>query len=287
MDPLTLLLVAGLGFLAALAASRRRSRPAPSPATLRTEGMNPVLQSTSLPERPPARDAAILDAVKQQGAEIRWAFVRSTYQGHEGEFRVFADAMKIQGVRVTLTAAGQQRVADALGCMLLTLKLADLIWAQRQVTLAPMPMSATQHDLIVMGTVARMIEYSQKIDTAIAALPSPPEGIVSTVGKHWVIDDALALPAHKGMAENYGWHNTRSGPPCATPAGGAGCRVLQDPGWRHDLGHTDYSQNCVLVSRECRIDGASMDLAAVLRDPVLAFLANHKGAMRVLRQPGV
>jgi hypothetical protein len=242
----------------------------------------------SFPESVPARDAYVLDAVKKNSSDvfIRWGVVRSSIQGHEAEFRVFADAMKVQGVRVTLTAAGQQHVADALGCSLLTLKLADLIWAQRQATLAPITMSSTQHDLEVMGTVARMVEYSRKVDAAIAALPSAPDGIVSTVGKHWVIDDALDLPAHKGMAENYGWHNTSFGPACATPAGGAGCHVIQDPGWRHDLGHTDYSQNCVLVSRQCRVDGQITDLFKVLQDPVLAFLANHTGKMHVLRQPG-
>jgi hypothetical protein len=284
MDPATLVVLAGLGLLAAKAATRRQDRTS-GPLAMRAPLPSPR-GGTAFPESIPARDAFILDAVKNGQADVRWAFVRTSYQGHEGEFRVFADALKVQGVRVTLTAPGKQRVADAMGCLLLTLKLADLIWAQRQVTISPFPMSSTEHDLLVMSTVARMIEHSQKIDAAIAALPSPPEGIVSTVGKHWVIDDALDLPSHKGRAENYGWHNLKTGPSCATPAGGPGCHVIQDPGWRHDLGHTDYSQTCTLVSRECRVDGQARDLVDVLRDPVLAFLASHKGAMRVLRQPG-
>ena len=282
-----MLILTGLGLLAAWSARHYKSTQPMVRAAAPNVGMvEPIRAATSFPEVPTARDAYILDAVQRGEADIRWAFVRSSYQGHNGEFRVFADAMKIQGVRVNLTAAGQQRVADTLGCMLLTLKLADLIWAQRQVTLAPITMSSTQHDVLVMGTVARMIEYSQRVDAAIADLPAPPEGIVCTVGKHWVIDDALALPAHKGRAENYGWHNTRFGPPCATPAAGPGCHVLQDPGTAHNLLHTDYSQVCVLVSRDCRVDDAPMDLMRVLQDPVLAMLANHRGRMRVLRQPG-
>jgi len=240
----------------------------------------------AFPESPVERDAFILDAVKQGRAEVRWAFVRSSYQGHEGEFRVFGDALKVDGVRVNLTPGGQQRVADVMGCMLLTLKLADLIWAQRQATIPPFPMSQTRHDIEIMGSVQRMVEHSRKIDAAIAMLPAAPEGIVSSVGKHWVIDDELLLPSHKGLAENYGWHNPTSGPRCATPAGGNGCHVIQDPGWRHNLGHTDYSQTCVLVSRECQVDGRGADLTNVLQDPVLAYLANHSGRMKVLRQPG-
>jgi len=253
------------------------------PATL-TPG--PRGMETTFPESPTARDAYSRDAVKRGEADIRWAIVRSEYQGHVGEFRVFADALKIQGVRVNLTPAGQQRVADALGCMLLTPKLADLIWASRQVTLPPFGMSQTAHDLEIMGTVQRMIDHSRKIDAALVSLGEPPEGIVSTVGKHWVIDDALLF--HPGMAENYGWHNQQKlGPACATAAGGPGCHVIQDPGWRHNLGHLDYSQTCVLVDQQCTVDSAPNQLPAVLQHPMLSFLASHKGPMKVLRQPGV
>lgn len=288
MDPTSLLILAGLGLLAARASRRDRRPVVGGPVAARAVQLPPRGGSAdvSFPESPLARDAFILDAVNRGHADVRWAFVRSSYEGHDGEFRVFADALKVQGVRVNLTPGGQQRVADALGCLLLTLKLADLLWAQRQATVPPFPMSQTQHDIEIMGTVRRMVEHSQKIDAAIAALPSPPEGIVSSVGKHWVIDDALLLPAHKGKAENYGWHNAGSGPGCATPSGGPSCHVIQDPGWRHDLGHTDYSQTCVLVSRACRVDSMNRDLTDILRDPVLAFLADHKGQMRALRQPG-
>jgi len=285
MDPVAILLLAGLGLLAARAL---RAEEPHGMHTLRA-GSTALMraQDAPFPEMAAARDAYILDAVQRGDANVSWGVVRSSYAGHEGEFRVFADALKVHGVRVTLTAAGQQRVADAMGCMLLTLKLSDLIWAQRQATLPPLTMSATQADLMVMSTVARMVEYSRKIDAAIAALATPPEGIVSTVGKHWVIDDALLLAVHKGKAANYGWHNSKMGPPCATSAGGSGCHVLQGPGYAHNLMHTDYSQNCVLVSRDCSVDGAPSDLMKVLQDPVLSFLASHKGPMHVLRQPGV
>ena len=293
MDPATLVV---LGGIAVLALSRRPGRAGRTSSLMGAQPPRGGSDAT-FPENPAARDAFILDAVKNGGAEVRWAFVRTTDKGHTGEFRVLADALKVDGVRVNLTAIGQQHVADALvdggaPSMLLTTKLADLLWSQRQVELPPFEMTQTQHDLQIMSTVARMKEHSAKIDAALAVLPQAPEGVVSTVGKHWIINDQLADPKHHGMGCNYGWHNKKQGPMCATPAGvlppgGPPCHVVQDPGfWHAANSHLDYSQTCTLVSRACTIDGRPADLMQVLSDPVLAFLASHTGRMKVLRQPG-
>jgi hypothetical protein len=297
MDPTGLIVLAGLGILAARLVGQQRRPEAHRVASTRLGATPRGALDPSIPAFPEniaERDAFILDQVKQGLAEIRWAPLRSSYKGHTAEFRVFADAMKIGGIRVNLTAAGQQRVADALGCMLLTLQLADLLWSQRQVELKPVEMSQTEHDLAVMKTVERMVLHSQKIDAMIAALPQPPEGIVCTVGKHWVINDALGKTAalKQKLAMNYGWNNRGQGPKCATPAGvlppgGPPCNVVQDPGTVHNIAHTDYSQTCTLVDAMCTVDGQRMPLATVLQDPVLSFLASSTGRMTVLRQPGV
>jgi hypothetical protein len=280
------LLLVGLGVMTKAIKQARRSTAAPPLPSPPAAGAVHVLSAPlTFPESIPERDAFILQAVGRGEAEVRYAPLRNRVGVHEAEFRVFADALKVAGVRVNLTAAGQQRVADALGCMLLTVKLADLIWAQRQAELPPHPMSQTPHDIARMSTVERMVAHSEWIDGALAHLPTPAEGIVCTVGKHWVIDDDLAK--RPGMAMNYGWHNKTAGPACATSAAGSGCHVIQDPGTAHNTRHTDYSQTCVLVSRACSVDGAPMDLAALLQDRTLAPLASRSGPMRVLRQPGV
>ena len=250
-----------------------------------TAALRQQLGPDDFPESVPDRDAYILAQVQAGNYTAVSAPITSEIPGHTASFNVMADALKVNGVRVNLSAAGQQRVADALNCLLLTPKLADLIWYQRVVTLPPFPRSATQHDLQVMGTVERMIWHSQKIDSALAALGGAGAGgLICTVGKHWVIDDALL--AHPNKAENYGWHNTQTGPGCVTRESTT-CRVIQDPGWAHNALHADYSQTCVLVSRQCTVDGQPMDLETLLQDPTLAPLASSTGAMKVLRQPGV
>lgn len=239
----------------------------------------------------PAREVAIRDAVQAGGAEYAWCTITSTHGEHTAEFSVFADALKIDGIRVNVTAETEQVIADMLDCMLLTPKLADLRWAQRSVSLPPFPGST-----IGMSSTKAMKDHSAKIDAALAKM-SGPDGIIETTGKHWVIDNALdgkfigKVPA----AMNYGWHfapGMWKGYSEACASGmkhpdGTVIRLIQGRGTRHDINHTDYSQLCVLVHQLCTVDGAEMKLPEVLTNPDLAPLASHQGVLRVLRQPGV
>ncbi len=233
-----------------------------------------------------ARDACILSHIEAGDFDQPWATVTSDDHGHHAEFQVSADALKIAGVRVNVTAALQQRIADRLGCLLLTPKLYDMCWAQRAVTLPPFPMPIT-------SSTAAMVEHSAKIDKALA-LQGNPTGLISTTGKTWVIDEALC--AHKGRAENYGWIFEGTsfygllGEVVASlmkDAKGVYVRAIQGRGWAHDPSHVDYSQVALFVQRACVVDGQPMDLVQVLQDPYLAPLASHTGRLTIWRQPGV
>lgn len=243
------------------------------------------------------RNAAILDAVRKGRFTVQWATVRShTADGHTAEFRVFADALKIDGVRINVSAQLAQQIADLLGCSLPTAKLMDLTWLQRTVTLPPFPANTIGVPLTEMDTTAAMVKESAKIDAALAALGNPV-GTICTVGKGWVIDNGMVDATGQGkllngtpMAVNYGWFFTdtfdgQSFDACASTPNG--CRVIQGRGFRHDFKHTDYSQMCLLVSRRCFVDGAERDLHEIFKDPTLAPLASTQGVLKVVRQPGV
>lgn len=230
-----------------------------------------------------ARDQAILEHVKSGDVEFQWGRVSNADKDNNRiDLAVFADAMKIGGVRVDVTAENQQQIADLLGCILMTAKIADLLWMQRNVTLPPLPMPIT-------SSTEAMVKQSKRVDDAIVAAGSGV-GIIQTVGKHWIIDqDVLQYP---GKATNYGWHCTSktwtgSYEPCASLAGNANCHVVQGRGWAHDPRHTDYSQICILVAKQCVVNGQPDDLTRVLTDKNLAHLVSHSGPMTVLRQPGV
>lgn len=232
----------------------------------------------------PDRESAILGYVSDGRFQVEYSTIKSSHGEHEAEFQVFSDALKVEGIRVNVSAETQQKIADMLGCLLLTPKLADLMWLQREVTLHPFPRPIT-------ATTEAMVEHSTKIDAALTKLGNP-RGLIQTVGKHWVVDNEI--PAGKAM--NYGWYFEGAsfqgigGEVCATlskDGRGQYIRLIQGRGTAHDPHHVDYSQTCTLAARGCVVDGQSRDLVEVLRDAELAPLASHQGALRILRQPGV
>jgi hypothetical protein len=241
----------------------------------------------NLPAQPgAARDAAILSYIKGGDYETQWSEVTSTVGVHTGTFRVFADALKIQGVRITMSAYLEQTVADMLGASLLTTKLADLIYAQRVLTLSP----HTQTPDATMVSTAVMEKQSAWIDAQLSAAGFSGTGIVSTVGKHWCISQAWKTnPSTAGKALNYGFHFIGSfqGQTWAPSVSLPGVRVVQNLGWAHADQEVDYSQNCVLVARTCFVDGVSRDIHDIFQDPVLSSLVSAEGPLTVLRQPGV
>lgn len=241
------------------------------------------------PEDLTTREAYILDAVRSGAAETVWSEVTTMIPGHTGTFAVTADAVKVEGVRVNVSARLLQHIADEMGCSLLTPRLLDCLWLQRAVTVLPFTRPIT-------SSTAAMLEHSAKIDQALEEQGSP-SGIVGTVGKTWTISNALAVPTIPNMAENMGWHATRAdftehlkGIPVAlgvTKGPEGTVRLIQGMGHRHDYTHTDYSQIALLVSRTCQVDGEMRDLLDVFQDAELAGLVSHQGVLRVLRQPGV
>ncbi len=230
-----------------------------------------------------AREDWIFQAVCAGRSTFDFAEITSTHEGRTARFQVFQDALKIDGIRVNVSAETAQKIADVLGCSLLTPKLADLIWLQKSIRLSP-------HPRAISSDTSAMIDHSTKIDVDLLNLGNP-RGIICTVGKHWVIDNDLAN--HTDRAENYGWHfdGTLAGIPAehavSLDGGGHPINLIQGRGTRHDMHHVDYSQVCVLVSKQCSVDGVSMEISDLLKNPDLAPLASHQGVMNVLRQPGV
>lgn len=267
------------------------------------------------PNKCPEREAAILDAVSNgQHWPICWSVIRTSIPDHTAAFLVMSDALRMDvetkdytgvpvsgtGVRVSVTAKGAQAIADMLDCSMLTGLLADAIWDQADVHVPPQTMVYTEADTYRMMDTSWMIKHTQKIDALLPGLsdvsgtlddaekrsfgllPQLFSALVSTVGKHWVIEETLAKkPA--GTACNYGW------PVDGTPFNNATLthKVIQPLSYCHNDEHTDYSQTLVLVSNKCLVDGSLQDLRGLLQDPTLAKLANHSGPMTYIRQAGV
>jgi hypothetical protein len=248
-----------------------------------------------------AYEAAVLGGIEAGDFNATFAEIQSQAGDHSAIFRVFADALKMDveytdlrgatqqamGVRIAASARLEQQIADVLGYSLLTSKLAELRYGARGVTIQPDPLGT-----VAMGTVARMVLESQKMDAAIAAAGGAIDHgvIVGSTGKDWILDN-LAVD-HPGCAINFGWFfplgtpNPWQGVPLY-PSPGRTALLIQSASWAHNIVHADYSQQVCLVDKKCVVASQEALLADVLTSPTLAALGSYHGPLKVLRQPGV
>jgi hypothetical protein len=225
----------------------------------------------------PARDAAILAAVRAGDTTYEWANVTTAAGEHTGVFNVLADGLKLGGVRLAGSAALCQQIADVLGASLATPRLLDEAWMQAALRIAPAIIVPNSSDTITMA------QHSAKIDAATAA-SSEVSGLVMPVGKPWVLARAIS----EARAALYGWQSGQPipGVPLHASPATPGVYVVQPLSGVHAPDYVDYSSSVWLVSRTCSVDGVQRDLWDVLRDPALASLCSHEGALTVVRQPG-
>lgn len=170
------------------------------------------------------RATEILRAVVDGRAEWQWAALPP-----DSRVSIMADALRVDGVRVTVSARTAQVVADALGARFSTPQLEDAIYRCAGNRVHPRPMD------VVRATAQ---DWSRQIDDL--RTPGLAGLIVATVGKAWV-ESSLA---RTDRAANYGFHTLTGGYPSATPGG---CRVWQPESNAHNLDHSDYSQTLRLV----------------------------------------
>lgn len=239
-----------------------------------------------------AREAVLLTYLGQ--ISWSWEEVTHTAGGHTLKFLVMRDGMKLEGIRLSMSATLSQQIADRIGAVLPTPRLSDLIYQYAPVKLAPI----THSDWAANGTMANLANMKTQSALVDAAI-GERQGLVADVGKDWTINNGL-LKATNGcgpgwpalavgqVASNYGWHVASGGDVAVT----AGMRVIQGGTWGgrcHDRTHADYSQCSRLIQLACELDGVTADIRDVLTspDPTINALVSHEGALLTTRQPGV
>lgn len=237
------------------------------------------------------RENLILDIVKNQQSRLsfKWITLISEYKNHKAEFLVMNDALKVDGIRINLTAYTEQLIADEFGALLLTAKLSDLIWHRADIRINPCirPLSTTTQS---------MIDHSKDIDKQIIGQDISNK-LISTAGKDWILSIGLAKPRIQNQACNHGWHFEGSSyrgikgninpSLLKNPKTGQYWKLIQPSSYHHNYSHCDSSQTCRLVARDCKVDGQVRDLIDILKDRELSYLASHEGPLPLVRQPGV
>lgn len=223
-------------------------------------------------------------------AQVEWARLEAGDQGGPRVvMSVFRDALKVDGVRRSATAAEMQEVADAMFCVMPTPRILDLIWEE-----AGRTGTRTNPVVNIGGKIVANLDdetVSAAVDAALEKAGGDKGGLMASVGKYWVLTNALRrsnLRFGNRTACNYGWHSTGAPYRAVTP----GLKVWQSPGLRHNDEHVDPSQVVRLVYRNAMVseDGSElrrMDMLEVLQHPVLNKLVSHEGSLGYLRQASV
>lgn len=224
------------------------------------------------------REMKLVEAIKAYNfIPIDWELITTTYKGRSGTLLVAPDALQIgktNGVRISLTPRTAQWVADYLGCFLPTTHIADLIYKNATVKIAPQTQGPPKYDYVHQYRTSRLLDHHDAVEKARAGR----DGLIDNAGKHWVLTNSYAK--HPDRAANYGWHH-----PTAPYVSASGIQIIQQLGFAHNANHVDYSQTLRLVHPEMVVDGVARQLTDVGADPDTAGLISSEGPLRFWRIP--
>lgn len=199
-----------------------------------------------------------VEAARDGRLTIRWIDLRSA-----PGWQVTTDAVQLDGVRFPVTARTAQRIADIVGASLTTPLLEDLIETDATVRIV-----SPTWDYRSMYTPEAVNGFNDQVNKQLAAKEAARNELVSAVGKSWVLVKGLEKKKADGAqaACNYGMF--RPDGPYRSISGKY--QLWQQPGYRHNIDHWDYSQ----VLRLCRPKTPGLPIPS------------HDG-VELERQPGV
>lgn len=248
-----------------------RPEPASANSTTRLQGIperaedaaggRAFMESISHLAPGPERDRAVLNEILSGNIPDSSRNLQELVVNRDGrEIRLNAtpDYLAIgsdeDNVRVPMTPAVAQAIADRTGTSLPTDRLVDDIYNQsQQLNMAPMSNNRE--------SIGTYIAHDQRIDNQLGSGQAPGQ-FVSGHKKD------LVIPHRDGRVAIYGgrWAN--------------GSRIQSYSNVHHD-GYEDYSHGARLISQQITIDGQSMRLEDALANPSLRSLfTNQSGAFR-------
>ena len=171
-------------------------------------------------------------------------------------------------LRVPLTPATAQRIADRLDMSLPTRKMVNDVYGAASQRLSPQPIPPGAH-MVRVETFAR---HQAMIEAQRGQRGAEAGELTAGHKKDLVISNNLT--ARPDRVAIYGWHQ---------PNG----RPIQGLSTLHESSYADYSHGVRLAAQTVVVDGQVRRLEDVLRDPNLAPLFSDEGALRDPRVPGV
>lgn len=206
---------------------------------------------------------------------------------------IAGDTRLFDGVRLPASADELQKIADLVGCLMLTPLLADIIWERAGRRFNPVINSgAPVHQIVALTNIH---DVHLLVEQALHRVGGDDgESLISCEGKYWVLCrdmDKKAIVQGDHQAFNYGWQD--EGAPTTRKGVLPGVKVWQNLAGAHNKLHFDPSQTIRLGYRWAKILRPGSDVwqdietATLLHDPVLSYAVSHEGPLDTTRQPGV
>ena len=191
--------------------------------------------------------------------------------GHTIGFSVLPDYLAIGAdadfIRIPTASFTAQCAADALGGSLPTAKMVDQIWRAAPVHVEPQPLPPTAN----MTSNAWFSEENALIEAELAAQGSPPRYLgVGGDKKDIVLTNMYSQRPNSTCIYGWPWLNGSN---------------IQPLFCGHADTWADYSHGVRLVWPTVVVDGSSMSLDDVLRDPELSALLSYEGPIASPRVP--
>jgi hypothetical protein len=165
-------------------------------------------------------------------------------------------------VRMPMTSAAAQRIANQLGASLPTPKLVDDIYRQAVVRLPPSWIDGGPTE----GTLQDYAVHQERLEEHRLRGGHPLGVLTAGHKKDIVLCDLVA--ERPGRVAIYGWHK-REG------------EVVQPLSTAHSCRYADYSHGVRLVAQGMTLDGKPQRVDDVLRDPDLAAILTGEGPLSV------
>lgn len=245
----------------------------------------PVAPTLRLPPRDPAAEtgSAFLDRIEGLGrsamddavvAEIERGNVPDHARqmvrlelaegGHTAELFVACDYLAIGSnddfVRIPMTPAAAQKLAELLDASLPTPKLVDTIYARAPAKLAPSyidggPTDSTPDDVRVHNAKVEKNRLAKGIALGVLTAGHQKDIVLTT-----------RLSEEEDRVAIYGWHKSDGTP-------------IQSLSCRHSCRYADYSHGVRLIAQDMRVDGRPRRYGEVLTDAEVSALVSGEGPL--------
>jgi len=189
-------------------------------------------------------------------------------QGRQARLHVTCDYLAIGSdedfVRMPMTSAAAQRIANRVGATLPTPKLVDEIYRQAPAKLPPSWIDGGP----TYGTLADYRQHNETLERRRLDAGYALGRLTAGHKKDIVLADVLGVRPNRVAI--YGWHK-RVGV------------VVQPVNTSHFCRYADYSHGVRLVDQLVLVDDQAYRASDVLQDPELAFLLSDEGPLSVTR----